>query len=121
MAVTDISVNLADDYTSADPTNWFKISDAPADASFRIQVLSDNAFDGNTVAVELRDSDGVDGATTITLESGVTALGASSAEAYILSLADGDEIRLNPSAGGGSMSLNIALVPLCRATVTEQV
>lgn len=117
MGVADRATQLADAYTSADPTNWFLI-EGPAEGRYRVQVQSDNDFSGNTVEVQLKDTDG-SGGTAITLEAGVTALGATDADlAYVVNLSDGDQVRLSPSGAG---TLHVALVPLCNATVTEQV
>lgn len=117
MTVSDRTVALVTNYTSASESSWATVS-GPARGLYRLSVLSTNVYDGKTVAVELRDPDGTDAGSTVTLSTGVTALSASSANQYEVALSDGDQIRLNPSAGGGSMSLNVAVTPLCNGSVT---
>lgn len=119
MAVADVAVQLAENHTASTDTNWFEI-EGPALGPYRVQVQSNNVFDGKTVELQLKDTDGT-GGVAIDLSDTVTALGASSRKQYIVDLSSGDQVRLSPSGGGGSMALHIALVPLCNATVTEQV
>lgn len=102
------TIQLADGYSSSDPTGWFTVGGISTE--WRLQFDGDTNLNGQTAQLVLRDEDGADSGAPITFSTGENTIGASSPQQQICRLRDGDQVRLEFS--GAPTSVNAWLVPM---------